>query len=203
MKPGFFLIFIYLFGHAGSWLWHVGSSSLTRDWTWAPCAGSTESEPLDHQDSPEASFWRNGRRVSREREESFMLLVQVVIPSQIHRSHVPLPVPLGLSWKENKGFAKWPLDTTLAPLFKISNQNLHSHTLTSWGGQYSVKTCWVASVVSDSVRPHRRQPTRLPCPWDSPSKNTGVGCHCLLLEDPNSPQSQTLAVTHPSGTCPS
>ncbi|KAB0380060.1 hypothetical protein FD755_007844, partial [Muntiacus reevesi] len=38
----------------------------------------------------------------------------------------------------------------------------------------------VASVVSDSVRPHRRQPTRLPCPWDSPGKNTGVGCHFLL-----------------------
>ena len=36
------------------------------------------------------------------------------------------------------------------------------------------------SVVSDSVRPHRRQPTRLPRPWDSPGKNTGVGCHCLL-----------------------
>ena len=34
--------------------------------------------------------------------------------------------------------------------------------------------------MSDSVRPHRRQPTRLPRPWDSPGKNTGVGCHCLL-----------------------
>ena len=33
---------------------------------------------------------------------------------------------------------------------------------------------------TDSVRPHRRQPTRLPRPWDSPGKNTGVGCHCLL-----------------------
>ena len=31
--------------------------------------------------------------------------------------------------------------------------------------------------MSDSVRPHRRQPTRLPCPWDS---YTGVGCHFLL-----------------------
>ena len=28
--------------------------------------------------------------------------------------------------------------------------------------------------------PHRQQPTRLPCPWDSPGKNTGVGCHFLL-----------------------
>ena len=38
----------------------------------------------------------------------------------------------------------------------------------------------ITSVVSDSVRPHRRQPTRLPRPWDSPGKNTGVGCHFLL-----------------------
>ena len=34
--------------------------------------------------------------------------------------------------------------------------------------------------MSDSVLPQRRQPTRLPRPWDSPGKNTGVGCHCLL-----------------------
>ena len=34
--------------------------------------------------------------------------------------------------------------------------------------------------MSDSVRPHRPQPARLPRPWDSPGKNTGVGCHCLL-----------------------
>ena len=34
--------------------------------------------------------------------------------------------------------------------------------------------------MSDSVRLHRRQPTRLPRPWDSPGKNTGVGCHFLL-----------------------
>ena len=40
--------------------------------------------------------------------------------------------------------------------------------------------CWVASVVSDSAPSHRRQPTRLPRLWDSPGKNTGVGCHFLL-----------------------
>ena len=34
--------------------------------------------------------------------------------------------------------------------------------------------------MSDSVQPHRRQPTRLRHPWDSPGKNTGVGCHFLL-----------------------
>ena len=34
--------------------------------------------------------------------------------------------------------------------------------------------------MSGSVRPQRWQPTGLPCPWDSPGKNTGVGCHFLL-----------------------
>ena len=45
------------------------------------------------------------------------------------------------------------------------------------------------------LRPHRRQPTRLPRPWDSPGKNTGVGCHFLLqfelkFIDGKCPQSQ-------------
>ena len=40
--------------------------------------------------------------------------------------------------------------------------------------------CSATSVVSDSMQPHRQQPTRLPGPWDSPGKNTGVGCHFLL-----------------------
>ena len=40
--------------------------------------------------------------------------------------------------------------------------------------------CQVALVVSDSVRHHRQQPTRLCCPWNSPGKNTGVCCHFLL-----------------------
>ena len=49
--------------------------------------------------------------------------------------------------------------------------------------ELSLQECYcfqVALVVSDSVQPHRRQPTRLPRPWDSPGKSTGVGCHCLL-----------------------
>ena len=51
---------------------------------------------------------------------------------------------------------------------------------------YTGCCCQVTSVVSDSVRPHRWQPTRLHHPWDSPGENTGVGCHfilhlCLLL----------------------
>ena len=46
------------------------------------------------------------------------------------------------------------------------------------------KPCFAAAAKSlqscPTVRPHRRQPTRLPRPWDSPGKNTGVGCHFLL-----------------------
>ena len=45
---------------------------------------------------------------------------------------------------------------------------------------HMLSCCLVTSVVSDSVRPHRRQPTRLPHPWDSPGKNIGVGCHFPL-----------------------
>ena len=51
-------------------------------------------------------------------------------------------------------------------------------SLCSW--LFILCCCWVTSVVSDSVWPHRQEPTRLPRPWDSPGKNTGVGCHFLL-----------------------
>ena len=46
--------------------------------------------------------------------------------------------------------------------------------------KYKVRACSVTSVVSDSLRHHGLQPTRLLCPWASPGKNTGVGCHALL-----------------------
>ena len=39
---------------------------------------------------------------------------------------------------------------------------------------------YVHSVVSDSLQLHGLQPTRLLCPWDSPGKNIGAGCHALL-----------------------
>ena len=50
--------------------------------------------------------------------------------------------------------------------------------------------------MSDSVRPHRRQPTRLPRPWDSPGKNTGVGCHFLLQKS----RGAELKITKPNST---
>ena len=53
----------------------------------------------------------------------------------------------------------------------------------SWGPGRpwcKVRACYMASVMSDSLQPYGLQPARLLCPWDSPGKNTGVGCHVLL-----------------------
>ena len=70
-------------------------------------------------------------------------------------------------------------------MFSLRN----NHNLTrSWKAAQSVPCslhwccccCSVASVVSDSVRPHGLQPTRPLRPWNFPGKSTGVGCHCLV-----------------------
>ena len=45
--------------------------------------------------------------------------------------------------------------------------------------------CSVASVMSNSVQLYGLWLTRLLCPWDSPGKNTGVGCHFLLQTFPH------------------
>ena len=54
-------------------------------------------------------------------------------------------------------------------------QALENQTLLGCG-----HVCSVASVMSDSLRPHGLWPTKLLCPQDSPGKNTGVGCHAVL-----------------------
>ena len=57
----------------------------------------------------------------------------------------------------------------------IKTKHLPLLSLVSWSD-----FVLVASVVSDSVRPHGLWPARLLCPWDSPGNNTGVGSHVLL-----------------------
>ena len=57
---------------------------------------------------------------------------------------------------------------------------IHLESWVKWHYMDCCCCCSVAAVVSDSVRLHRRQPTRLPGPWDSPGKSTEVGCHFLL-----------------------
>ena len=61
---------------------------------------------------------------------------------------------------------------------------LQSHYTMLWKVQilnlWFGSKCVIHSVLSDSLQPHGLQPARLLCPWDSPGKNTGVGCHALL-----------------------
>ena len=55
--------------------------------------------------------------------------------------------------------------------------------------EHACRCCCIASVASDSAQPHRRLPTNFPRPWDSPGKNTGVGCHfplqCVKVKSEN------------------
>ena len=53
------------------------------------------------------------------------------------------------------------------------SSDCHAVVFTTSAAAKSLQSC-------PTVRPHRWQPTRLPRPWDSPGKNTGVGCHFLL-----------------------
>ena len=50
----------------------MGSSSLTRDGTQAPCIGNTESWPLDHQGSPNSAFLNDEKRYLREEKMCFL-----------------------------------------------------------------------------------------------------------------------------------
>ena len=49
-----------------------------------------------------------------------------------------------------------------------------------WGGAFFILPVLSCSAMSDSLRPHGLLPIRLLCPWNSPGKNTGVGCQALL-----------------------
>ena len=77
-----------------------------------------------------------------------------------------------LQFRKTAGFCLFPLVSLVCFLFVRDYCSLFSNICCC--------CCKVASVVSNSVQPHRRQPTRLPRTWDSPGKNTGVGCHFLL-----------------------
>ena len=56
------------------------------------------------------------------------------------------------------------------------------------------------------MQPHRRQPTRLPCPWGSPGKNTGVGCHflrqCMKVKSESEVTQSYLTLSDPMDCSP-
>ena len=75
------------------------------------------------------------------------------------------------------------------PLMRLSSPFHVVYIVYMWGILKKERAAAVAAAVAAAAKslqlcltlwPHRRQPTRLHCPWDSPGKNTGVGCHFLL-----------------------
>ena len=76
----------------------------------------------------------------------------------------------------------WPYYSISWNLF---DKNINSHHQDIWPKRFTAALYAAAAAKSlqscpTLCNPHRRQPIRLPRPWDSPGKNTGVGCHFLL-----------------------
>ena len=112
-------------------------------------------------------------------------------------SHTPLPQPLGCE-KKSQAPVKCPLhklvpraemlfpDSSLlvfVPVFHVTfseKPSLTPCTDTLIAPPLAPRAMLSRSVTSYSLRPHGLQPARLHCPWDSPGKNTGVGCPFLL-----------------------
>ena len=61
-----------------------------------------------------------------------------------------------------------------------SKQNLGQHKIQCFQNAFKLQCCCSVAQSCLTLQSHRLQPTRLLCPWDSPDKNTGVGCHFLL-----------------------
>ena len=79
------------------------------------------------------------------------------------------------TWKTQQ----WPQDwkrSVFTPTLKKGN----AKECTNYCTIAFISVQFSRSVVSDSLRPHGLEPTRLLHPWVFPGKSTGVGCHCLL-----------------------
>ena len=108
-----------------------------------------------------------------------------LLPSSLELLAAPTLVAVGLRalsyrWEPRSA----PRGHTLPCHTVISHQGrllFQSHTESLFHQSAKLPAAAAAkSLQSHSVWPHRRQPIRLPCPWDSPGKNTGVGCHFPL-----------------------
>ena len=127
-----------------------------------------------------ATPWTAARQASLSITNSQSLLKLMSIESLMPPNHLilchllPLPPSVFASIRvfsnESVLRIRWPKCWSFS--FNIGPSNEYS-------GLISSKLLLLLSRFS-RVRPHRRQPTRLPRPWDSQGKNTGVGCHFLL-----------------------
>ena len=143
---------------------HAGFSSCGA---WAPWLQPTGSRVL-------AQYLRCVGLVAAQRVRSSQTRDQ---PGSIPDQH--LPRPYALHWQGDSS----PLDrqgsTVCVCLIRILVITRRAHP----DSKINASSAAAAAKSRQScltVQPHRRQPTRLPHPWDSPGKNTGVGCHFLL-----------------------
>ena len=93
--------------------------------------------------------------------------------SQLHQKLLTVHVKWG--WRKGSldlGLPSYPL---IAISFLHWKKNMVMPVF-----HWVVRVCSVTSVMSDSLWHYRLLPARLLCPWDSPGRNTGVGCHSLL-----------------------
>ena len=117
----------------------------------------------------------------------------------IHPSSSPTSVPHGPWWGDLTQAKESSYQMSLAVWKKLA-QPLRTSTSSFRNIIASLPLCCcccVTSVVSDSAWPHRQQPTRLPWPWDSRGKNTGVGCHfllqCMKVESESESESEVVS----------
>ena len=116
---------------------------------------------------------------------SVQSLTDSLQPHESQHTRPPCPSPTPGVHSDSRPSSQWchPASSSSVVPFSSCPQSLPASEsfpmsqLFAWGGQ---STGFSASVVSNSVWPHKWQPTRLLCPWDSPGKNTEVCCHFLL-----------------------
>ena len=104
------------------------------------------------------------------------LLPQDALSSSDHNSEIQRQY---FQWPTN---FQWP---TKHPVYLAILENCETLHAPNGLNPFSLKpvcthVCQVTSVVSASMHPNGLQPTKLLYPWESPGKNTGVGCHALL-----------------------
>ena len=96
---------------------------------------------------------------------------------------------------QNSGLCSqlWVLGANTRKLKKIPPSVLH------YRATVKAHVCELShSVVSDSLRTSGLQPAKLFCPWNSPGKNTGVGCHFLLQGHLLHPRIETTSSVSPA-----
>ena len=90
--------------------------------------------------------------------------------------------------RQRKGQQRMRWLDDITDLMDLSLNKLQSMGLAKIRHNWVTKLNWTEAAAAaakslqscTTVRPHRWQPTRLLCPWDSPGKKTGMGCHSLL-----------------------